>query len=87
MSSLDSLATPVLIKRINAMAEEAGAICGRHGLALAPPPAVLAAAETAAVPAAAQQRLKALFEEIAAGKALLAARRAEKTRQGATKRR
>ena len=75
MSSLDSLATPALIKRINSLAEEAGALCVRHGLALAPPAAVLTAAENAGLSVETQQRLNAIFDEIAAGKALLAARR------------
>jgi hypothetical protein len=70
------LATPALIKRINALAEEAGALCSRYGVALASPEAVLSAARETAMPAAALARLEAVFAEIADGKALLAARRA-----------
>jgi len=75
LSSLDSLASPLLIKRINTLAEEAGRLCNRHGLTLAPPAALLAAAEAADAPQEVRARLEAIFAEIAAGKAVLAARR------------
>jgi hypothetical protein len=74
MCSLDGLGTAALIKRINALAEEAGAICAGQGLTLAPPESVMAAAEAAAVPSHVQARLKAIFLEIAAGKSILADR-------------
>jgi len=78
MSRLASLTTVALVKQINALAEEAGEICCRHGLALAPPAEVLAAAEAAAVAPEARARLAEIFAEILDGKSILAERRAKK---------
>lgn len=72
---LSRLATPALIKHINALAEDAGAICRRHGLALADTKAVLAAAKTAGLPTTDYRQLAAIFEEIAVGKTILANRK------------
>ena len=75
-ASVAGLPNAALIKRINALAEEAGAIVAREGLLLGPPEAVLKAASQAGIPAAAQDRLARIFAEIEGLKALLARRRA-----------
>ena len=73
--SVAALPGSELIKRINALAEEAGAIVAREGLSLGPPDAVLKAAAQARIKASAQERLAGIFAEIEALKALLARRR------------
>lgn len=63
------------IKRINALAEEAGRRAAALGLVLAPPEELLAAARAAKIPDAAIEDLRGIFDEIAAQKAALKALR------------
>ncbi len=63
------------IKRINALAEEAGRRVAALGLELAPPDELLAAARAAQAPKAAIDELIGLFAEIEAQKTALAAQR------------
>lgn len=65
-----------LIKRINALAEEAGGIVEGAGLAFGTPEAVLEAARRAGLPPAVQDRLSDILTEIATLKALLKRREA-----------
>ena len=75
-ASVAALPSPAVIKRINALAEEAGAIVVSEGLSLGPPDAVLKAAAQAGIAADVQKRLARIFAEIAGLKAMLARRRA-----------
>ena len=79
-ASLAHLPGSALIKRINALAEEAGAIVVREGLSLGPPDAVLKEAAQAGIDQAAQDQMAGIFAEIEALKTLLARRRAGRHR-------
>ena len=63
------------IKRINALAEEAGRRVAALGLELAPPDELLAAARAAELPKSVLDELSGLFAEIEAQKTALAAQR------------
>lgn len=69
------LPSAALIKQINALAEEAGCIVERVGLALGPPEAVLDQAACAGLQPVLQDRLAGIFKEIEALKLVLAQRR------------
>ena len=63
-----------LIKKINALAEEAGEIAQSHTLELEPPLLLMLEAQKRAISAADYRRLLEIFVEIAALKEVLAAR-------------
>ena len=66
-----------LIKRVNALAEEAGKIAQSHGLELVPPFLLMREAQKRAIPDSDYRRLLELFIEIAALKEVLAARKSQ----------